>query len=244
MLEEIGEPFDLHVLNSKTGENRQPDYLAINPMGKVPALRHGDVVITELAAICCYLADAFPQAKLNVPLGDPRRGPYLKWLFFNPGALAPAIIDCTFKRVEDAPRQALGYGDFDTTMDVVARAVTPGPFLLGEQFTTADLLIGSSLCWSIKFNLIPRAPGIYGLYRPLRRPAGAQARDGEGRGNRQGATGVVAPVFACPARSRAGRRRAPCSAPFAGQGSATWSARGSNSPVMKSISDLCLVRRL
>ena len=155
MLEEIGEPFELHVLNSKTGENRQPDYLAINPMGKAPALRHGDVIITELAAICCYLADAFPQAKLNVPLGDPRRGPYLKWLFFNPGALEPAIIDRTFKRVEDAPRQALGYGDFNTTMEVVARAVTPGPFLLGEQFTTADLVIGSSLCWSIKFNLIP-----------------------------------------------------------------------------------------
>ena len=71
------------------------------------------------------------------------------------GALEPAIIDRAFKRVEDAPRQALGYGDFDTTMDVVARAVTPGPFLLGEQFTTADLVIGSSLCWSIKFNLIP-----------------------------------------------------------------------------------------
>ncbi len=155
MLEEIGEPFDLHVLDSKKGENRQPDYLAINPMGKVPALRHGDVIITELAAICCYLADAFPQAKLNVPLGDPRRGPYLKWLFFNPGALEPAILDRAFKRVEEAPRQALGYGDFDTTMDVVARAVTPGPFLLGEQFTTADLVIGSSLCWSIKFNLIP-----------------------------------------------------------------------------------------
>ena len=155
ILEEIGEPFELHVLNSKKGENRQPDYLAINPMGKVPALRHGDVIITELAAICCYLADAFPQAQLNVPLGDPRRGPYLQWLFFNPGALEPAIIDRTFKRVEDAPRQALGYGDFDTTMEVVARAVTPGPFLLGEQFTTADLVIGSSLCWSIKFNLIP-----------------------------------------------------------------------------------------
>lgn len=155
MLEEIGEPFDLHVLDSKKGENRQPDYLAINPMGKVPALRHGDVIITELAAICCYLADGFPQAQLNVPLGDPRRGPYLQWLFFNPGALEPAIIDRAFKRAEEAPRQALGYGDFDTTMDVVARAVTPGPFLLGEQFTTADLVIGSSLRWSIKFNLIP-----------------------------------------------------------------------------------------
>ena len=128
MLEEIGEPFDLHMLSMKKGDNRQPDYLEINPMGKVPTLRHGDVTITEVAAICCYLTDAFPQARLNVPIGDPRRGPYLKWLFFNPGVLEPAIMDRAFKRAEEAPRQALGYGDFDTAMDVVARAVTPGPF--------------------------------------------------------------------------------------------------------------------
>jgi len=153
MLEEVGEPFDLHVL--KRGENREPDYLAVNPMGKVPALRHGGAIITEVAAICCYLADAFPQARLNVPIGDPRRGPYLKWLFFNPGALEPAIMDRAFKRAEDAPRQALPYGDFDTTMDVVARAVTPGPFLMGEQFTAADVVIGSGLRWATVFNLIP-----------------------------------------------------------------------------------------
>lgn len=153
MLEEVGEPFDLHVL--KRGENREPAYLAINPMGKVPALRHGDAIITEVAAICCYLADAFPQARLNIPIGDPRRGPYLKWLFFNPGALEPAILDRAFKRAEEAPRQALPYGDFDTTMDVVARAVSRSPFLLGDQFTAADLVIGSSLRWSTIFNLIP-----------------------------------------------------------------------------------------
>ena len=81
MLEEVGEPYDLHVLNMRAGENRQPEYLAINPMGKVPALRHGDAIVTEVAAICCYLADAFPQARLNIPIGDPRRGPYLKLIF-------------------------------------------------------------------------------------------------------------------------------------------------------------------
>jgi glutathione S-transferase len=155
MLEEVGEPFDLHVLSMKKGENREPAYLAINPMGKAPALCHNDVIITEVAAICCYLADAFPQARLNVPIGDPRRGPYLKWLFFNPGALEPAIIDRAFKRAEEAPRQALPYGDFDTTMDVVARAVSRSPFLLGDQFTAADLVIGSSLRWGTMFNLIP-----------------------------------------------------------------------------------------
>jgi glutathione S-transferase len=155
MLEEIGEPYDLHVLSMKKGENREPAYLAVNPMGKVPALRHGDAIVTEVAAVLCYLADAFPAAKLNVPIGDPRRGPYLKWLFFSPGVLEPAITDRAFKRVQDPPRTALGYGDFDTTMDVIARAVTPGPFLLGKEFTAADLMIGSTLHWGTMFKLIP-----------------------------------------------------------------------------------------
>lgn len=180
MLEEIGEPFDLHVL--KRGENREPGYLAINPMGKVPALRHGDAIITEVAAICCYLADTFPQAKLNVPIGDRRRGPYLRWLFFNPGALEPAIMDRAFKRAEEAPRQALPYGDFDTTMDVVARAVTPGPFLMGERFTAADVVIGSSLRWAMVFNLIPQRQEFADyIARFVDRPAArrAMARDEE-----------------------------------------------------------------
>src|SRR5262245_47525801 len=153
MLEEIGEPYDLHVLSMKKGENREPAYLAVNPMGKVPALRHGDAVITEVAAVCAYLAEAFPAAKLNVPPGDPRRGPYLKWLFFSPGVLEPAIMDRAFKRVQDPPRTALGYGDFDTAMDVVARAVTPGPYLLGKDFTAADLVVGSTLRWGTMFKL-------------------------------------------------------------------------------------------
>src|SRR3954447_11372758 len=90
MLEETGQPYDVHLLNMKAGENRQDAYLKVNPMGKVPSLRHRDVVITECAAICCYLADEFPQAKLNVPIGDRRRGPYLKWLFFGPSCFEPA----------------------------------------------------------------------------------------------------------------------------------------------------------
>ena len=93
MLEEIGEPYDIHLLSLNKGDNRAPEYLAVNPMGKVPALKHGDVVITEAAAICAYLADEFPRAKLNVPVGDPRRGGYLKWLFFGPSCIEPAIID-------------------------------------------------------------------------------------------------------------------------------------------------------
>ena len=155
MLEEIGEPYDIHLLSMQRGTNREPAYLAINPMGKVPALKHGDAIITEVAAVCCYLADVFPKAGLNIPIGDPKRGPYLKWLFFGPGVLESAIMDRAYPRAGEPRRVALGYGDFDTTMDVVARAVTPGPFLMGDKFTAADVVIGSHLRWSTMFKLIP-----------------------------------------------------------------------------------------
>ncbi len=155
MLEELGQPYDLKLLSLKQGDNLKPDYLAINPMGKVPALKHGDTVITELAAICTYLADAFPQAKLNVPIGTPRRGVYLKWLFFGPGCLEPAVIDRAAPRKEEARRAMLGYGDFDTTMNVLAKAVEKGPWLMGEQFTAADVVIGANIRWGMIFKMIP-----------------------------------------------------------------------------------------
>ena len=158
MLEEVGEPYDIHLLSLSKGENRAADYLAVNPMGKVPALKHGDVVITESAAICTYLADEFPRAKLNVPVGTPRRGVYLKWLFFGPGCIEPAIMDRAFPRKEEARRSALGYGDFDTLMDVTAKAVANGPYLMGEQFTAADVVIGSTLRWGLMFKLLPERP--------------------------------------------------------------------------------------
>jgi len=127
-------------------------------MGKVPALKHGDVVITEAAAICAYLADEFPRAKLNVPVGDPRRGLYLKWLFFGPSCIEPAMIDRAAPRKEEPRRAMLGYGDFDTVMDVVAKAVSKGPYLLGDQFTAADVVIGSGLRWGMLFKLMPERP--------------------------------------------------------------------------------------
>jgi len=158
MLEEVGEPYDIHLLNLGRGDNRKPDYLAINPMGKVPALKHGDTVITEAAAICAYLADEFPRAKLNVPIGAPRRGVYLKWLFFGPSCIEAAIMDRTFPRKEEARRAALGYGDFDTAMDVTAKAVAKGPYLMGDQFTAADVIIGSTLRWGMMFKMVPERP--------------------------------------------------------------------------------------
>jgi len=182
MLEEIGEPFDIHLLHFQKSEHREPDYLAINPMGKVPALKHGDVVITEAAAICLYLADAFPKAGLTVPIGDPRRGPFLKWLFFGPSVIEPAVTDRAFKRAEEAPRAALGYGDFETTMDVTAKAVERGPYLLGDRFTAADVVIGSTLRWAMMFKLIPERPEFLAYTdRLAQRPAlkRAEARDKE-----------------------------------------------------------------
>ena len=155
MLEEIGEPYDIELLRLSEGENLKPDYLAINPMGKVPALKHDGTVITEVAAICTYLADAFPKANLAVPIGNPRRGVYLKWLFFGPGCVEPAVIDRAAPRKEEARRAMLGYGDFDTTMNVIAKAVEKGPWLMGDQFTAADVVIGANIRWGTMFKLIP-----------------------------------------------------------------------------------------
>jgi len=128
-------------------------------MGKLPALRHGDTVITEAAAICTYLADEFPQAKVNVPVGNPQRGVYLKWLFFGPSCCEPAISERAFPRKEPAPRSALGFGDFDTVMDVMAKGVgAADPYLMGKQFTAADVIIGSGLRWGMMFKLVPDRP--------------------------------------------------------------------------------------
>jgi glutathione S-transferase len=155
MLEELGQPYDIKLIKLSAGDNLNPDYLAINPMGKVPALKHGDTVITEAAAICTYLADEFPGAKLNIPVGTPRRGVYLKWLFFGPSCIEPAVIDRAAPRKEEARRGMLGYGDFDTVMNVVAQAVAKGPWLMGEQFTAADVIVGANIRWGMMFKMIP-----------------------------------------------------------------------------------------
>src|SRR5260370_42581597 len=148
MLEEGGAPYDIHLVSFKKGENRAPAYLAVNPMGQVPALRHRDSVITEASAICAYLADEFPRAKLNVPVGNPKRGVYLKWLFFGPSCVEPAIWEQAYPRKEPAPRAALGFGEFDTVVDVLAKAAAAArPYLLGEQFTAPDAGIGSGVRW-------------------------------------------------------------------------------------------------
>ena len=182
MLEELGQPYGVKLIKLSEGENLKPDYLAVNPMGKVPALDHKGTVITEAAAICTYLADEFPQAGLNVPAGTPRRGVYLKWLFFGPGCVEPAMIDRASPRKEEARRGMLGYGTFDTTMDTVAKAVAKGPWLMGEQFTAADVIVGSTVRWGTLFKLIPERPEFAAyMARIAARPAAqrAEAKDKE-----------------------------------------------------------------
>jgi len=182
MLEEVGEPYDIHLLKLNDGDQQKPAYLAINPMGKVPALRHGDTVITEVAAICTYLADAFPEKGLSVPIGTPRRGAYLKWLFFGPGCLEYAMTDQVFPRKERPRRATLGYGDYHSVMNVVAQALTPGPYLMGEQFTAADVVIGSNIRWGIAFKMVPERPEFVAYAERLKaRPAAqrAEAKDAE-----------------------------------------------------------------
>jgi glutathione S-transferase len=186
MLEEIGQPYDVKLIKLSEGDNLKPDYLAVNPMGKVPALDHKGTVITEVAAICTYLADEFPQAKLNVPTGSPRRGVYLKWLFFGPGCLEPAMIDRAAPRKEEPRRAMLGYGTFDTTMNVIAKAVEKGPWLMGEQFTAADVVLGANVRFGTQFKLLPERPELAAyIARIAARPAAqrAEAKDKEFAGS-------------------------------------------------------------
>ncbi len=192
MLEEVGEPYDVHLLSLAKGDNRAADHLAINPMGKVPALRHGDVVITENAAICTYLADAFPQAGLSVPIGDPRRGIYLKWLFFGPSCIEPAMTDRAYPRKEEPRRGALGYGDFETTMDVTAKGVCGGTLPDGRAVHRRRCRGRLDLALGPVVQAPAGASRIRGVCRPAQRARRAQAGGGEGQGADAGArAGVV-----------------------------------------------------
>ncbi len=141
-------------------------------MGKVPALRHGGAIMTEAAAICTYLADEFPGAGLNVPIGSPERGTYLRWLFFGPGCIEPAIVDRAFPRREEPRPGALGYGDFNRVTEVTAKAVDSGPYLMGERFTAADVVVGSNIRWGLGFKLRPELPAFMRYVERLeQRPA-------------------------------------------------------------------------
>ncbi len=176
LLEEIGAPYDLKLLNIKAGEQRQPAYLAVNPMGKVPAVMHDGALITEQVAIFLYLADLFREADLAPQMGDPLRGPYLRWMVFYAACFEPAIGDHALKR-EPGPPSMMAYGDFDSVIDTIAGQLARGPWLLGDRFTAADVLWGSGLAWTTMFGLIPERPEIASyIERFNARPAAARAK--------------------------------------------------------------------
>ena len=181
LLEELGIPYKLHVLNMHVSEQRDPAYLAINPMGKVPAIRHGDVLVTEQVAIFIYLPDAFPQAGLAPPIGDTLRGPYLRWLVYYGSCFEPAVVDKAMKREPAMPRMN-PYGDFDTMLKTLLDQLRKGPYILGERFSAADVLWGTALTWTTSFNLVPSGPEIRDyLARWQARPSFARvkAKDAE-----------------------------------------------------------------
>ena len=171
LLEELGAEYQMHVLNMKTGEQRQPAYLTINPMGKVPAIRHGEALITEQPAVFLYLADHFSEAGLAPPIGDPLRGPYLRWLVFYGSCFEPALIDKAMKR--DVANLAMSpYGDYDTMLATLTGQLATGPWLLGDTFTAADVLWGTALNWTTQFGMVPALPVIRAyIDRVLARPA-------------------------------------------------------------------------
>jgi glutathione S-transferase len=177
MLEELGVPFEMHVLRFDKGENKTPEYLAINPMGKVPAIKHGDVVVTEGPAICCYLADAFPAAGLAPAIGDPRRGPYLRWLFFSGSCMEPATWDHALKREPGKPSM-IGYGSFEDVVNTAVMAVSgDGPYILGDQFSAADVVLGSMLMYGMQFGILPARPEFTAYTERLKsRPALLRAK--------------------------------------------------------------------
>ena len=181
LLEELGAPYDLHVLNLKAGEQRQPGYLAVNPMGKVPAIRHGEAIVTEQVAIYLYLADLFAEAGLAPRIGDPLRGPYLRWMVFYAAAFEPAVVDRAAKH-EPAPQAMSPYGDYDTMLQTVIGQLRHGPYLLGERFSAADVLWGTALGWTTMFDLVPKTPAIMDYVNRIgARPAATrvQAKDAE-----------------------------------------------------------------
>ncbi|NEW88721.1 glutathione S-transferase family protein [Rhodopseudomonas sp. WA056] len=155
LLEELGAPYDLHVLNMKAGEQRQPAYLAVNPLGKVPAIRSGDALVTEQVAITIYLADLFPQAGLAPTLDDPLRGPYLRWIAYYGSSFEPAVVD-RFMQREPAPITMSPYADYDTMLGALEAQLGRGPYLLGDRFTAADVLWGMALDWTMNFGLVPK----------------------------------------------------------------------------------------
>lgn len=155
MNEELGDVCVVKLVNLKKGEGRMPAFLKINPMGKLPALQHGGVIVTEAAAICAYLADINPAAALAPATSDPKRGVYYRWIFFAPSCIEPMMLDRLGKVTRENAASA-GHGDYERVMASIEQALAEGPWILGEKFSAADVVMGSTLFFATMFGAIPK----------------------------------------------------------------------------------------
>ncbi|CAM5221700.1 glutathione S-transferase [Bosea thiooxidans] len=178
MLEEVGRPYRAEILGFGA-PMKSAAYKALNPMGKVPTLVHGDMVVTECAAICAYLADAFPEAGLAPDRSSRLRGPYYRWLFFSAGPLEAAVSNKAFGlEVPPDRERAIGYGNFADAMDTLEYAVGRNEYLVGDRFSAADVYVGSQILWGLQFGSIEKRP-VFEAYgaRLAARPAAKRANE-------------------------------------------------------------------
>jgi len=170
MLEEVGAPYEPRLLDYGT-TMKDAAYLAVNPMGKVPAIVHGGKVVTECAAICAYLADAFPDAGLAPDVAD--RADYYRWLFFTSGPVEQAITAKNFGIEPDTDQQRMaGFGSLPAALDALEIAVTDKAFVAGDRFSAADVYVGSQIDWGLQFGTIATRPAFEAYVAPLRERAG------------------------------------------------------------------------
>ncbi len=172
MLEETGAAYRIELINLEKGGQKSPAFLAVNPMGKLPAIVHRGTPITETAAIVTYLADEFPAAGLAPPIGSPLRGAFLRWMFFGAGCIDGALIDRMLSRPAAERSGAVSYGRFEDFIEVLDGAISHGPYLLGENFSAADLFVGSQIGFGLMTKALEPRPSFRAyLERVTSRPA-------------------------------------------------------------------------
>jgi glutathione S-transferase len=177
MLEELGVPYEVEIIAYEAMQS--PEYLKVNPMGKVPAIRHGDTIVTECAAICTYLADAFPEAELAPPVSDKARGDYYRWLFFAAGPIEQAVVNkAAGFEVPPERERMFGYGNFERVMATLDQKLSATPYVTGDAFSAADVYLGSHVGWGLQFGTVEKRPSFEAYFDRLKtRPAYIRANE-------------------------------------------------------------------